>query len=118
MDAFLNNGDAFDLNLDRFKVLYNAAQTYNLDITRAHNKYVHNYSVQNNPYFFNANFGGVTAGLITHILIVTMFSNHSSTNINGFLERNILKSFYGISGPDDALVYTPGNEQIPLNWYK
>lgn len=29
-----------------------------------------------------------------------------------------MKSFFSVSGPDDALVYTPGHERIPDNFYK
>lgn len=45
-------------------------------------------------------------------------SNHSAENKNGFLTRSVLKSFFAISGPDNALVYTPGTERIPENWYR
>ena len=46
-----------------------------------------------------------------------MFANHSAANPDGFLGRDTLKSFYAISGPDDKLVYSPGNERSPENWY-
>ncbi|CAH0385206.1 unnamed protein product [Bemisia tabaci] len=36
----------------------------------------------------------------------------------GFLDRETLKSFYAVSGDDDNLIYTPGHERIPFNWYK
>lgn len=53
-DAYLNNGDAHSLDLPRFDLLYFSAQNYTLDILRDHNKYTHDYSVQNNPYYFSA----------------------------------------------------------------
>lgn len=46
-----------------------------------------------------------------------MFSNKSAAYPEGFLDRGTLKSFYAMSGPEDGLVYTPGNEHIPENWY-
>lgn len=46
-----------------------------------------------------------------------MFANHSAAYPEGFLDRNTLKSFYAISGPDSGLTYTSGYERIPQNWY-
>lgn len=47
-----------------------------------------------------------------------MFSNKSATYPEGFLDQDTLKSFYAMSGTDDRnLVYTPGAEQIPEDWY-
>lgn len=46
-----------------------------------------------------------------------MFSNKSVEYPEGFLDRNTLKSFYGITGEGDSLKYTPGTERIPNNWY-
>lgn len=46
-----------------------------------------------------------------------MFANKSAAYPEGFLDRGTLKSFYAMSGPEDGLVYTPGNERIPENWY-
>ncbi|KAL9033247.1 MAG: hypothetical protein Q9214_007606 [Letrouitia sp. 1 TL-2023] len=46
-----------------------------------------------------------------------MFANKSAAYPEGFLDRGTLKSFYAMTGPEDGLVYTPGNERIPENWY-
>ena len=46
-----------------------------------------------------------------------MFSNKSVEYPEGFLDRDTLKSFYGITGEEDNLKYTPGTERIPYNWY-
>jgi hypothetical protein len=55
---------------------------------------------------------------IAHHFIINLMSNHSADNLNGFLTKDVLKSFFAISGPDDALVYNQGQEQIPQNWYR
>ncbi|KAH8601004.1 hypothetical protein B0O99DRAFT_681860 [Bisporella sp. PMI_857] len=116
-DAYLNNGDATSLNLGRFDILYNRAEQYTLDILRDHNAYVHNFSIKNNPYYFSAPFAGLVPP-IAHHFIINLMSNHSADNIQGYLDRNILKSFFSVSGPDNAHVWTPGHEKIPQNWYK
>ena len=47
-----------------------------------------------------------------------MFANKSAAYPEGFLDRNTLKSFYAMTGTDDSnMVYTPGFERIPNNWY-
>ena len=53
-DAYLNNGDAHSLDLSRFDQLYFSAENFTLDILRDHNQVVHQYSIENNPYFFSA----------------------------------------------------------------
>ena len=47
-----------------------------------------------------------------------MFANHSAAYPDRFLGQDTLKSFYAMSGPDNQLMYSPGNERIPENWYK
>ena len=47
-----------------------------------------------------------------------MFSNHSDEFPAGRLDQETLKSFFAVSGDNDNLVYTPGHERIPDNWYK
>ncbi|KAJ5054164.1 uncharacterized protein L3040_000446 [Drepanopeziza brunnea f. sp. 'multigermtubi'] len=116
-DAYMNNGDSSTLQMDRFMALYNRSELYTLDIMRQHNKAMRDWSVQNNPYYFSAPFAGLVAP-IAHTLIPLMFSNHSAENPNGYIDRGILKSFHGITGPEGAFKYTPGHERIPNNWYR
>ncbi|KAH6663854.1 hypothetical protein B0J14DRAFT_630715 [Halenospora varia] len=116
-DAYLNNGDAVSLNITRFDKLYFSAEDYTLDILRDHNKLTHDDSINNNPYYFSAPFAGLVPP-IAHHFIVNLMSNHSATNIQGYLDRSILKTFFSVSGPDNAHVWNAGQERIPLNWYK
>ena len=70
-----------------------------------------------NPYFFRT-FAGFIVPPVAHAFIFRMFANKSAAYPEGFLDRNTLKSFYAITGPDSNLIYTPGAERIPENWYK
>lgn len=45
-------------------------------------------------------------------------SNHSADEPSGYLDKPQLKDFFAISGPDDALVWNPGYERIPEQWYR
>ncbi|EPE28884.1 Cloroperoxidase [Glarea lozoyensis ATCC 20868] len=116
-DAYLNGGDAVSLNITRFDKLYFSAQNYTLDILRDHNKLTHTDSIQNNPYYFSAPFAGLVPP-IAHHFIVNLMSNHSADNIQGYLNRDILKTFFAVSGPDNGHVWNAGQEKIPQNWYK
>jgi hypothetical protein len=76
-------------------------------------------SKNENPDFFYAPFAGVIASTGGFSFPPRMFSNKSAEfPDNGILDKEVLKSFFAISGPDDALVYTYGHEQIPANFYR
>ncbi|GME36764.1 Chloroperoxidase [Neofusicoccum parvum] len=75
-------------------------------------------SIENNPYFFNAPFSGVLVQPAAYTFIYRFMSNKSAENPEGVLTKEVLKSFFGFTGPDDDLVHNPGHERIPDNWYK
>lgn len=45
-------------------------------------------------------------------------SNHSYEYPDGILNKEVLKSFFSITGPENNLTWVPGHERIPDNWYK
>lgn len=45
-------------------------------------------------------------------------SNKSAEYPGGYLDGNVLKSFFSITGDPGSFVYTEGHERIPDNWYK
>lgn len=53
-----------------------------------------------------------------HTRLITDLKKHSADNIQGYLNCDILKTFFSVNGPDDVHVWTLGHEQIPQNWYK
>ncbi|KUJ21101.1 putative aromatic peroxygenase [Mollisia scopiformis] len=76
-------------------------------------------SVNENPQFFYAPFAGVIASTGGFSFPPRMMSNKSAEYPdNGILDKEVLKSFFSISGPDDDLTYTYGHEQIPANFYR
>ncbi|PQE26175.1 hypothetical protein CJF30_00000925 [Rutstroemia sp. NJR-2017a BBW] len=100
---------------DFYNLAYN--DNYNISATRDHGAWNRAQSVSNNPYFFSPPFAGFVAS-VAHPFVVNMFSNHSAEQPNGYLDRATLKSFFGVSGPDSALVWNKGQERIPNNWYR
>ncbi|MCJ1429149.1 hypothetical protein MMC29_007062 [Sticta canariensis] len=114
-------GEAYLTKLPFFQGLYDlpgnvANPNYDLNLLGEYAVTRYKESVAQNPYYFRG-FFGLTIPPGTHAFIVRMFANHSAANPDGFLGRDTLKSFYAMSGPDDKLVYSPGNERIPENWY-
>lgn len=72
-----------------------------------------------NPYFFNGPFTGVFVQPAAYLFIYRFMSNKSSTYPEGYLDGEVLKSFFGITGTStDDFVYNEGQEKIPDNWYK
>ncbi|KAJ4465073.1 Chloroperoxidase [Lentinula aciculospora] len=75
-------------------------------------------SIESNPYLFNGPFTGVLVQPAAYQFIFRFMANKSEEYPEGRLSREVLKSFFAITGPDNNLVYTPGWERIPANWYK
>lgn len=118
------SGNDYKVDITRFQELYalqsNATSpSYDLDIWAQHRKNMFLKSKTENPEFFYAPFAGVIASTGGFTFPPRMFSNKSAAYPdNGILNKEILKSFFSITGSDDELVYTEGHEQIPANFYK
>ncbi|KAJ3990990.1 hypothetical protein F5050DRAFT_1538035, partial [Lentinula boryana] len=69
-------------------------------------------------YFFNGPITGVIVQPAAYQFIFRFMANKSEEYPEGRLDREVLKSFFSITGPEDNLAYTPGQERIPDNWYK
>ncbi|CAK4010345.1 Aromatic peroxygenase [Lecanosticta acicola] len=117
-DAYLNEGDASSINLSRFQELYNSAELFTLDTLRGQFKNNQDYSISNNPYYYSAQFSGLLVVPAAHNFIINFFSNHSAEQPNGYLDRETLKSFFGITGEPGSFVANQGQERIPENWYR
>lgn len=75
------------------------------------------YSVNNNPYYFSGPFSGLVAPA-AYNFVVNFMSNHSAENPGGFLTKDVVRSFFAVTGDDTNWVHHPGMEQIPENWYR
>ncbi|KAI9651489.1 MAG: hypothetical protein M1831_000806 [Alyxoria varia] len=116
-DAYLNGGDAVSLQIDRFDDIFNRGPRLTLDKLRDHNKKVHDFSVNNNPHFFQPPFAGLVPP-IAHHFIINLMSNHSQAEPEGFLDGNVFKSFFAVTGNEGSHVWNKGQERIPDNWYR
>ncbi|KAF1951076.1 hypothetical protein CC80DRAFT_481749 [Byssothecium circinans] len=117
-DAYMYD-DPNSVDLSRFKRLLEKAENDNFTptILRNHSKEMNTLGRETNGYFFIGPASGVVAPAAGQF-IVNFFSNHSQEFPNGRLNKATLKSFFGVTGEDDALVYKAGTERIPLDWYR
>jgi hypothetical protein len=93
--------------------------SYDLSVWAEHRKNMFLKSKNENPYFFYPPFASAIASTGGFTFPPCMFANKSAEySDNGILDKEILKSFFSIPGPNDNLVYTHGYEQIPANFYK
>ncbi|KAF2639232.1 hypothetical protein P280DRAFT_454391 [Massarina eburnea CBS 473.64] len=117
-DAYMYN-DPNSVNPSRFRRLIAKAENDNLTptIMRNHSKEMNTLGRETNGYFFIGAASGIVAPAAGQF-IVNFFSNHSQESPNGYLNKATLKSFFGVTGNDNNLVYKFGTERIPLNWYR
>lgn len=117
-------GNDYKVDLSRFKALYElqssaAAPSYDLSVWTVHRKNMFLKSKHENPNFFYAPFAGVIASTGGFSFPPRLMSNKSAEHPdNGILDKEMLKSFFAISGPDNNLTYTYGYERIPANFYR
>ncbi|TVY44667.1 Aromatic peroxygenase [Lachnellula occidentalis] len=71
-----------------------------------------------NPYFIYLPWSGWFVRNAAIIFSGELFGNHSAEHPDGIFGKEALKMIYGVSGPDDNMVYTPGSDRIPENYYK
>ncbi|EED17824.1 oxidase, putative [Talaromyces stipitatus ATCC 10500] len=118
-DLYLT-GDAWTLNLTKFQHLYDMSTdgTFSMDLMAEFAKDRYYESVATNPNFYYGPFTGAIARNAGYIFAGRLFRNHSVENPEGVLTKDVLKSIFGVSGPDNALQYTYGHERIPENWYR
>ena len=118
-------GNDYLLQLPQFEALYakqsnvpDAQANYDLDILTAFRAERFQQSIDQNPYFFNGPFSGVAVQPAAYTFIYRFMANKSAEHPDGVLNKDILKSFFSITGDEGSFKYTPGYERIPENWYK
>ncbi|KAF2763409.1 Cloroperoxidase [Pseudovirgaria hyperparasitica] len=119
-DAYLNNGNVGVFqkrSWDNLMKTIGEGNDLTLDLVNDHNQVMHEYSLNNNGYYF----AGPFSGLVTpaaHNFVVNFMSNHSAEQPGGFLSKEVLRSFFAVEGDDTNYVHHRGQERIPENWYK
>jgi len=77
------------------------------------------YSIQTNPNYFAPVYAGVAFTFGAHMFASVLLSNHSAEYPRGFQTQENFLSLWGYTrDANNNLVYTPGSERIPDNYYK
>ncbi|CZS91364.1 related to oxidase [Rhynchosporium agropyri] len=116
-DYFLNNGNAYSLDINRFKKAYEkgmADDRYTIDKFRDLFVENINYSIQNNPHYFSSQFAGLIVVPAAYNFVVNFMSNHTAEEPSGA----IFKEFFSVTGDYPNFNWIPGHEKIPANWYR
>jgi len=111
------------LIMSQFYTLYNmqpdaSTANYNLEVLTAFRGKRYAESIAKNPYFSYLPFSGIEVSQAAFTFIYRFMANKSAEYPEGRLDKNVLKSFMSISGPENNLKWTKGYERIPDNWYK
>lgn len=120
-DAYLNNGDAHSLNVTRFAKAYASGMDddrYTMDKFR--HVVIDNQleSIANNPLYFAPLFSTTLVSPAAYNFVINFMSNHSAEEPNGYLDGEMFKTFFGVTGDYPNFTWLPGQEQIPKNWYR
>ncbi|RDA94024.1 hypothetical protein CP533_5048 [Ophiocordyceps camponoti-saundersi (nom. inval.)] len=114
-------GDNVELQIDQFQHLFNMPQGpngYDRSTLTEYRSQRWDESVHNNPNFFYGPFAGNTAQRAAYIFIYQLMSNRSAEYPEGYLNGDVLKTFFSVKGEPGNFSYTPGHERIPDNWYR
>ena len=122
-------GNNYELQLKQFQEFYDYHKgetnpNYSFDDLANFRKARFSESIAQNPYFFYGPFTGIEVSQAAFTFISAFMSNHSAEYPNGFLSRDVMKSFMGVTETggtgkgDGTLKWNPGTERIPDNWYK
>lgn len=115
------SGNDYKLQMSQFQGLYDigkANDNYDLSSVTDYRRIRFQQSIAENPFFFNAPIAGFVAEHAAWSFIPRLMGNHSEEEPSGFLNGDVLKTFYAITGEDGNFTYTEGHERIPDNWYK
>ena len=112
-DAYLNGGNVDVFQMRSWNNLYNrVGSNLNLDDAAAQSNQNTQYSVTNNPYYFSAPFSGLVAPA-AYNFVVNFMSNHTAANPGGYLDADVLKSFFAVTGTPGKFVFHKYQERIP-----
>lgn len=72
-------------------------------------------SIEQNSFFFNGPFTGVVVQPAAYTFIYRFMSNKSAEYPDGYLNGNVLKSFFAVTGQQGSFKWTEGYKKIPDN---
>jgi hypothetical protein len=118
----VSDGNGYDLQLENFEGYYNVVDDDEENITYdkifPYRQARFNNSIETNPYFFYSPFSGILVSPAGFSFPPAMMSNKSAEYPEGYLNRDILKTFFAVEGVPGSFTYKKGWERIPTPFYK
>lgn len=97
-DAYLNGGNVGVFKWEKWNNLWSMGEDgFTLDKFANQSSYNTEVSQSTNPYYFSGPFSGIVAPA-AHNFVVNFMSNHSAEVPGGTLTREVLQSFWAVTG--------------------
>ncbi|KAK4498561.1 hypothetical protein PRZ48_011219 [Zasmidium cellare] len=119
-DAYINNGDAHSLSTTRFAYAYSeGAKDDRLDMDKFARAFAKNTyrSIGQNPYYFAPLFSTTLVSPAAYNFVIAMMSNHTADQPGGYLNEDMFKTFFSVTGHYPNYKWNPGQDRIPNNTY-
>lgn len=103
-DAYLNGGNVGVFQWRSWNNLMSLMEdddNLTLDKTIQQSQFVTDYSVNNNPHYFAGPFSGLVAPA-AHNFVINFMSNHTAETPGGTLNRDILSTFFAVTGTGEG----------------
>jgi hypothetical protein len=107
---------------------------FNMDLMAERANFRFQQTKATNPNFYYGPYTGLVARNAGYVFARRLFANHSKAHLSGILSmnsltmtdhltdallaKNIIKTFFAISGEEGKFTYNRGWESIPRNWYR
>jgi hypothetical protein len=115
-DAYINGGDAHSLSPTRFTYAFEAGMDndrYTFDkFDRAFAKNTIR-SINQNPYYFAPLFSTTLVSPAAYNFVIAFMSNHTEAEPGGYLDGDIFKEFFAVTGDYPNFTWQPGQEKVP-----
>lgn len=117
-------GENNDMNMSYFMDLYNLQKdaedpNYDIKVLFEHNKNRWHQTIATNPFAWFGPASGWLVRASPYAFTARLVANRSEEYPDeGRLDKENLKSFFSVQGPEDNMTYVVGHERIPENFYR
>ncbi|KAM5341513.1 hypothetical protein ACJ41O_014544 [Fusarium nematophilum] len=117
-------GDNNNMNMSYFMDLYNLQRdaedpNYSIEVLYEHNKNRWYQTIATNPFAWFGPASGWMVRASPYSFTARLVANRSAEYPDeGRLDKEGLKSFFSVYGPEDNMTYVIGHERIPENFYR
>ncbi|KAM0304331.1 hypothetical protein HYE67_002002 [Fusarium culmorum] len=131
VDGSPTRGDLYDpignnneMNMTYFMDLYNLQKdaedpNYSVEVLYEHNKNRWYQTIGFNPFAWFGPASGWMVRASPYSFTARLAANYSAEYpADGRLNKEGLKAFFSVYGPEDNMTYVVGHERIPENWYR